>query len=400
MKMKTKIMETQKIPKIKRPKRINKKNIFLICIIILEVNILIANIIYLYKPDTYNSLREPDKFFFKTILNKYNEISEYLFLKYKPKNSTIIEKDLYNKTSDNDNSTIKTVKIYHRNIHKRWISLIKKDLEGKINIVINKTDPDYLIYATFGCGHTLNKYNKTIKIAFFTENQLPDLNVADYALGLGHINHLDRYFTFPYIVHILSLKNRTSKDFQIIRDKVLASEKRKKFCASVISNPIGFRFAFMKELNKYKTIDNGGHSHNNVGGPIQNKKEFLMGYKFSIAMENSEADGYASEKILDALWAGTIPIYYGDYMIDEYINPKTYILIRGGYEIEEKIEYIKKIDNDDNLYRSILKEKVFIDDFFVDNIINERKKFLLHIFEQKKEYAKRVDNYHFDSGEN
>ena len=83
-------------------------------------------------------------------------------------------------------------------------------------------------------------------------------------------------------------------------------------------------------------------------------------------------------------------------MIDEYINPKTYILIRGGYEVEEKIEYIKKIDNDDNLYRSILKEKVFIDDFFVDNIINERKKFLLHIFEQKKEYAKRVDKYHFN----
>ena len=117
-------------------------------------------------------------------------------------------------------------------------------------------------------------------------------------------------------------------------------------------------------------------------------------------MENSEADGYSSEKILDSLWAGTIPIYYGDYMIDEYINPKTYILIRGGYEVEEKIEYIKKIDNDDNLYRSILKEKVFIDDFFVDNIINERKKFLLHIFDQKKECAKRVDNYHFDFRDN
>ena len=125
-----------------------------------------------------------------------------------------------------------------------------------------------------------------------------------------------------------------------------------------------------------------------------------MEYKFSFGMENSEADGYASEKILDSLWAGTIPIYYGDYMIDEYINPKTYILIRGGYEVEEKIEYIKKIDNDDNLYRSILKEKVFIDAFFLDNIINERKKFLLHIFDQKKEYAKRVDNYHFDFRDN
>ena len=61
-----------------------------------------------------------------------------------------------------------------------------------------------------------------------------------------------------------------------------------------------------------------------------------MEYKFSFEMENSEADGYSSEKILDSLWTGTILIYYGDYMIDEYINPKTYILIRGGYEVEEK----------------------------------------------------------------
>ena len=150
--------------------------------------------------------------------------------------------------------------------------------------------------------------NKTINIAFFTENQLPDLNVADYAIGCGHINHLDRYFTFPYIVNILSLKNRTSKDFKIVRDKVLSSEKRKKFCAVVISNPIGFRFNFMKKLNKYKIADNGGYSHNNVGSPVHSKKEFLMEYKFSFVMENSEADGYASEKILDLLWAGTIPI--------------------------------------------------------------------------------------------
>ena len=64
-----------------------------------------------------------------------------------------------------------------------------------------------------------------------------------------------------------------------------------------------------------------------------------MEYKFSFGIENSEADGYASEKILDSLRTGTIPIYYGDYMIDEYINPKTYILIRGGYEVEEKNTY-------------------------------------------------------------
>ena len=108
----------------------------------------------------------------------------------------------------------------------------------------------------------------------------------------------------------------------MVRNEVLNSRKREKFCAAVITNPIGFRLNFIKELNKYKNIDMGGRFHNNVGGYVKDKIEFLKQYKFSLAMENSEADGYTSEKIIDAYLAGTIPIYYGDYMVDDYINLK------------------------------------------------------------------------------
>ena len=85
-------------------------------------------------------------------------------------------------------------------------------------------------------------------------------------------------------------------------------------------------------------------------------------------MENSKGDGYISEKIIDSFIAGTIPIYYGDYMLDEFINPKTYMLIRGKNDIREKIEYIKKIDNDKQLYLSIMKENPIIDPKFINNI--------------------------------
>ena len=39
-----------------------------------------------------------------------------------------------------------------------------------------------------------------------------------------------------------------------------------------------------------------GGSYNNNVGIIHNKIEFLPSYKFSIAMENTEAEGYLSEK--------------------------------------------------------------------------------------------------------
>ena len=114
-------------------------------------------------------------------------------------------------------------------------------------------------------------------------------------------------------------------------------------------------------------------------------------------MENSEGDGYISEKIVDSFRGGTIPIYYGDYLVDEYINPKTYILIRGEKDIEKKIEYIKKIDNDDKLYMEIMKENPIIYEKFAKNIDKkEIKEFLYNIFSQNKNKAFRGDDSFFD----
>ena len=115
--------------------------------------------------------------------------------------------------------------------------------------------------------------------------------------------------------------------------------KKQKFCAAIISNNktyTKFRLDFINKLNQYKKVDMGGKHKNNVG-KIKNKINFLSKYKFSIAMENTEADGYLSEKIIHSFLSGTIPIYYGDYMLDEFINQKSYILIRGEKDIRKKI---------------------------------------------------------------
>ena len=126
---------------------------------------------------------------------------------------------------------------------------------------------------------------------------------------------------------------------------------------------------------------------------VINKMKFLTNYKFSIAMENSEGDGYISEKIIESFLAGTIPIYYGDYMVDEFINPHSYILIRGEKDLKKKIEYIKKIDQDENLYKKILGEKLILDTNINEKIKDQKIKFLINIFDQEINMAKRIDHY-------
>ena len=83
----------------------------------------------------------------------------------------------------------------------------------------------------------------------------------------------------------------------------------------------------------------GGRAFNNVGGRVKDKIKFLSSYKFSFAMENSKGDGYSTEKIIESFLAGTIPIYYGDYMVDEFLNPKAYILVKGEKDIESKLQH-------------------------------------------------------------
>jgi hypothetical protein len=113
-------------------------------------------------------------------------------------------------------------------------------------------------------------------------------------------------------------------------------------------------------------------------------------------MENTEGQGYISEKILDSFIAGTIPIYYGGYMIDEFINPKSFILIKNEKDMKEKIEYIKKIDNDEKLYKDILKENLFNSDDILEVSKKENIKFFNNIFEHEKNNAKRIDRYHYN----
>ena len=278
------------------------------------------------------------------------------------------------------------------NKRRKYFNWLKSKLDDEFLLKYEENDPDYLIYNVFYSDYLNPKYNNTIKIALYTENVMADINYADYILSHYHINYLDR--CFKYSIFLL----RNSSDINKKREETLRKPIRKKFCGAVITNcrPFYlFRMNFIDKLNKYKKVDMGGRCNNNINKNVTDKIEFLSDYKFSIAMENSNGDGYLSEKIIDSFRAGTIPIYYGDYFLDEFINPKTYILIKGEKDIKEKIEYIKKIDNDDNLYKSIMVEKPFIDDNFIDKIDRkEIKLFMKNIFSQDKNKAFRTDDYY------
>ena len=67
---------------------------------------------------------------------------------------------------------------------------------------------------------------------------------------------------------------------------------------------------------------------------IPYKLEALKDYRFSIVIENISKDYYFTEKLIDCLVTGTIPIYYGCPSISKFFNPEGFIMINDRSSIE------------------------------------------------------------------
>jgi hypothetical protein len=66
--------------------------------------------------------------------------------------------------------------------------------------------------------------------------------------------------------------------------------------------------------------DNSGINDQRIKGQILNKKDALIDYEFSIAIENCIEEGYFTEKITDCILTDTTPIYYGCMEIQKHFS--------------------------------------------------------------------------------
>lgn len=79
-------------------------------------------------------------------------------------------------------------------------------------------------------------------------------------------------------------------------------------------------------------------------GMVDNKKEVMEKYRFSICYENArDIPGYITEKIFDSFFAGCVPIYWGASNISEYIPKSCFIDKRDFHSYEQLYIYIKNM---------------------------------------------------------
>lgn len=246
--------------------------------------------------------------------------------------------------------------------------------------VLISDDPDYIFFSPF--SDDLYKYKSDcIRIYYTAENINPNFNICDYAIGFQYITYEDRYLRLP----IWSFKHR-----QITRplDESLFDRE---FCSFVVSeaNAADFRTMFYNKLSEYKKIASGGKYLNNIGYRVNDKIEFCKNYKFNIAFENSSSHGYATEKIMDAFEANSIPIYWGDPCIINDINEKAFINCNKYSNIDDIVSKVIEVNENKDLYLSMLNENPFTKEGKKYINGNNLDTFLSYIMEQNKKDALR-----------
>lgn len=226
-------------------------------------------------------------------------------------------------------------------------------LSQKFTVIISDK-PDLLFYSVYTTEH-LN-YKDCTKILYTGENQRPNFRLCDFAFSFDYSEDIKNYRLPLYALwgDLTQLVDR-----QIDARATLNSKK--KFCCFIVSNGgCEVRNNFFHELSKYKHVDSGGRFLNNIGGPVENKSEFIKEYKFVISFENESYPGYTTEKVYEPLADHCIPIYWGNPLVGQDFNTKSFINCHDFSSFSDVIDKIKEVDNNDDLYMQYLKQPVLI----------------------------------------
>ncbi len=275
-----------------------------------------------------------------------------------------------------------------------------KTLDNNFDIV-ECQDADYVICSCFDlyeyCG--MNQ----IRIMYSGENYIPDFNLVDYSICSYPIIFSDRNFFLPasmfgYDGERVKIENRKNCfDRSTLKNKT-------KFANLIASydSENNYRSRLFNELSKYKFVDSPGKFLRNCDEQVRfqdnSKTEFQKKCKFSLCVESAVNNGFNTEKIMDAFYSETIPIYYGDPEIERIFNPKAFINVAKYETVEDAVKRVIEIDNNDELYLQMLNEPIFNDEHYISETFKNAEEFLVSIFNQPIEKAGRRSKVYWPKG--
>lgn len=193
-------------------------------------------------------------------------------------------------------------------------------------LIHDSQTPQIVVFGPYGNNVPSGNF---IRVGYFCENFIPDMNACEYGFGVPYESEINH-------PHYRRIDWHGFDPDRLIKTDHFAEEAMRSkthFCNFLYGNLVPHREAFCLALSKYKKVDCPGRSLNNMPrletdenlGIWESKRRFISRYKFTIAFENYTYPGYHTEKILDPMLAGSIPVYVGNPDIESHFNPESFV---------------------------------------------------------------------------
>lgn len=296
---------------------------------------------------------------------------------------------------------MKTVKLYFTGFwedfdyqHNMFTSILKK----RYNVVLDETDPDFLICSPLGKPYEYMKYDCP-RIMYTGEFLSADFTALDYFIGYDDISFGDRAFRFP--LFLFNDDAVASPAVPITEDEAVQILRSKEFFCNYIfghDTALGIREKILEGLSAYKRVECAGTHRNNMPNGLtynmHTKIPFMEKCKFSIAAESVCYPGFTSEKIGHAFQTHTIPIYFGDPNIYKAFNEEAFVDYSRFPDVESLVKKVIEIDQNDDQYVAMLCQSRYNLANYEEYIFKKLEEFLYHIFDQDKEEAYRRPRFY------
>ena len=251
-----------------------------------------------------------------------------------------------------------------------FITLLEKVFESPIHISCSPDDATILVESIFG-EHSYLHHKKWSSTFLFTgeTHYSNHTHMSEFDCVLGFEEPRDnRYVQCPLYLLYLQSNPLILEQIRDSGSSVTLAAPPSHATVVITNSVLGHeRMRFIQRLEEKMPVFYGGRYKNNIGGLIPgdfNSPEIIDFYKrgkFAITMENSNGPYYITEKLVNGLRAGVIPVYWGTDRVSEFFNPRRFFHLKSGATDEDISELIERMCNlTDEEYLSIIREPIML----------------------------------------
>jgi hypothetical protein len=250
-----------------------------------------------------------------------------------------------------------------------FVQLLSKAYNAPIHVSNSPDKATILVESIFG-NHSYLKYKKWNATILFTgESDYSNTrNVSEYDCVLGFEDTHDNFVKCPLFVIFLLTNPSILKEIENV-DRHVLSEIPPNHASIILSNGDhgNTRLQFFNTVMQKMSVFSGGKYANNVGFVVPgsyNSSEMVDFYKrgkFAITMENNDKPYYVTEKLVNGLRSGVIPVYWGTSRVGEFFNPRRFLHLKSDATKQDMADLIERMKNmTDQEYLDIIREPVLV----------------------------------------